>query len=66
MSGKRYREEFKRDAVQHVVERGYSVAEVAVRLGVTTHSLYAWVRRYGPSNPATVSDRLYGAIRCSP
>ncbi len=55
-----------REAVQQVVERGYSVAEVADRLGVTTHSLYAWVRRYGPSNPATVSDRLYGAIRCSP
>ena len=52
MSGKRYREEFKKDAVQQVVERGYSVAEVADRLGVTTHSLYAWVRRYGPSNPA--------------
>ena len=52
MSGKRYREEFKKDAVQQVVERGYSVAEVAERLGVTTHSLYAWIRRYGPSNPA--------------
>ena len=52
MSGKRYREEFKKDAVQQVIERGYSVAEVADRLGVTTHSLYSWLRRYGPSNPA--------------
>lgn len=52
MSGKRYQEEFKREAVQQVVERGYSVAEVAERLGVTTHSLYAWVRRYGPGTTA--------------
>jgi transposase len=29
---KRYPEEFKREAVKQVVERGYSVAEVAKRL----------------------------------
>ncbi len=39
MSSKRYPEEFKVEAVKQVVERGYSVAEVASRLGVTTHSL---------------------------
>jgi transposase len=27
---------------------GYSVAEVAARLDVTTHSLYAWLKKYGP------------------
>lgn len=41
MSRKRYPEEFKIEAVKQVSERGYSVAEVAQQLGVTTHSLYA-------------------------
>ena len=48
MSNKRYPEEFKREAVCQVTDRGYSVAQVASRLGVTTHSLYAWIRKYGP------------------
>lgn len=39
MSGKRYPEEFKIEAVKQVTEKGYSVAEVATRLGTTTHSL---------------------------
>ena len=39
--GKRYTEEFKKEAVKQVTDRGYSVAEVAERLGTTTHSLYA-------------------------
>ena len=42
MSSKRYPEEFKIEAVRQVVERGHSVAEVASRLGMTTHSLYSW------------------------
>jgi len=41
-SGIRYTEEFKRDAVAQVTERGYSVREVAIRLGVSTKSLYDW------------------------
>jgi transposase len=49
MSSKRYTEEFKIEAVRQVTERGYSVAEVAGRLGMTTHSLYAWKIKYGPN-----------------
>jgi len=48
MSSKRYPEEFKIEAVKQVTERGHNVAEVAARLGVTTHSLYAWLKKYGP------------------
>ncbi|EWF77656.1 hypothetical protein AZ036_005217 [Klebsiella michiganensis] len=48
MSGKRYPEEFKTEAVKQVVDRGYSVASVATRLDITTHSLYAWIKKYGP------------------
>jgi transposase len=51
MSSKRYPEEFKLEAVRQVTDRGHSVAEVARRLGVTTHSLYAWLKKYGPQAP---------------
>lgn len=40
--GKRYTEEFKIEAVKQVTDRGYSVNEVAERLGITTKSLYNW------------------------
>lgn len=53
-SGKRYTDEFKIEAVKQVTERGYSVAEVAERLGTTTHSLYAWLKRYGEQSPQQI------------
>jgi len=37
-----FSDEFKRDAVAQIVERGYPVAEVSQRLGVSQHSLYPW------------------------
>lgn len=58
MSGKRYPEEFEIEAVKQVVDRGYSVSSVAIRLDITTHSLYAWIKKYGPdsSNNKEPSD----------
>lgn len=50
MSSKRYPEEFKIKAVKQVTEKGHSVADVVNRLGTATHSLYAWVKRYGPDS----------------
>jgi transposase len=50
MSSKRYPEEFKIEAVKQVTVAGHSIADVAERLGTTTHSLYAWVKRYGPDS----------------
>ena len=47
MSGKRYPEEFKVGAVRQVLERGHSVPDVAERLGITSKSLYDWLKRYG-------------------
>ena len=43
----RYTEEFKLGAVAQVTDRGHSVTSVAGRLGVSTKSLYDWVKRYG-------------------
>ena len=50
MSGKRYTDEFKIEAVRQITEGGYPVQEVADRLGVTTKSLYDWKARYGKSS----------------
>ena len=50
MSRKRYPEEFNIEAVKQVTVSGHSVAEVASRLGMTTHSLYAWIKRYDPDS----------------
>lgn len=44
---KRFTEEFKIEAVRQVTKRGHRVADVAERLGVSTHSLYQWRKRYG-------------------
>ncbi|MEH6817846.1 MAG: transposase [Pseudoalteromonas distincta] len=40
--GKRYTQEFKEAAVKQITERGYSVAEVAERLDISTKTLYHW------------------------
>ena len=55
MISKRYPEEFKIEAVKQVTEKGHSVAVVA-RLGTTTHSLYAWIKRYDPQQPNIVVE----------
>ena len=49
MKGKRYSEEFKAEAIRQVVERGYPVADVAGRIGVSAYSLYKWVRASRPA-----------------
>jgi len=41
-----FTEEFKRDAVRQITERGYPVSEVSQRLGVSAHSLYEWRKKY--------------------
>lgn len=44
MSKQRYPEEFKTEAVKQITERGHKVADVSVRLGVSQHSLYQWIK----------------------
>lgn len=48
MSSQRYTPEFKDEAVRQVTERGYTVAEVSQRLGVSAHSRYKWVKAVKP------------------
>ena len=49
MNSPRYSPEFKEEAVRQITQRGYSVREVADRLGVSTHSLYKWVQAARPA-----------------
>jgi transposase len=57
--GIRFTDEFKRDAVAQVVERGYAVSEVAERLGISTKSLYTWKAQFAksPHERAEVLDQ---------
>ncbi len=42
MTKRRFADEFKEEAVTQVIERRYTVADVAKRLGVSVQSLYGW------------------------
>jgi len=56
MTKPRFTPEFKAEAVKQVIERGYTVRDVAERLGVSANSLYIWVRAARP--PADDSSDL--------
>ena len=46
MGNAKFSDDFKRDAVHQIAVRGYPVSEVSQRLGVCTHSLYSWMKKY--------------------
>ena len=50
MTRVRFAGEFRDEAVRQVVERGYSVTDVAKRLGVSAQSLYKWVKAVKPTD----------------
>jgi transposase len=47
----RYTEEFKKEAIKQVIEKGYTAVDVSKRLGISEKSLYAWLRK----NKAAIS-----------
>jgi transposase len=51
MGTSNYSDEFKRDAVQQITVRGYPVREVSRRLGVSSHSLYKWMKLFADPAP---------------
>jgi len=61
MSNQRFTPEFKEEAVRQVVDRGYSVAEVSARIGVSTHSLYKWVKAVTPDKSEKQAAELVEA-----
>ncbi len=44
--GIRYSDEFKQEAVNQVIVHGYAVHDVSQRLGLSTKSLYVWIKRF--------------------
>jgi len=64
MTYKRYTEEFRVEAVRQVTERGYPVYEVAERLGVSTKSIYKWIR--DQNTPMEVKEDKAEIARLSP
>ena len=61
MSTQRFTPEFKQEAVRQIVDRGYSVAEVSARLGVSSHSLYKWVKSVKPDKTEKQASELLEA-----
>jgi transposase len=59
MTKGRFAEEFKQEAVRQVVERGYTISDVAKRLWVSVQSLYKWVKAYAPN----ATDRYEAEIK---
>ena len=55
MSSKRFTEEFKLEAIKLITERQYSISEVSSRLGVTTNSLYALLKKYNQPEPVKMA-----------
>ncbi|WP_454611407.1 IS3 family transposase [Labrenzia sp. MBR-25] len=57
MGTSNFSDDFKRDAVAQITERGYPVSEVSKRLGVSAHSLYAWKKKFAkPADPGEVDQ----------
>lgn len=54
MTRPHFTDDFKIDAIKQITERGYSVADVSTRFRVSTHSLYACMKRF--SKPPIVAQ----------
>jgi hypothetical protein len=64
-----FTEEFRQEAIRQIVDRGRPVAEVSAALGVSTHSLYAWLKEFKKPVEVTVMPfvvwHLFDAILLS-
>ncbi len=59
-----YSDEFKRDAVHQITVRGYPVRAVSRRLGVSTYSLYKWLKLFRePTQKAVVDHEAEPGVR---
>ena len=52
MSNRQYTDEFKAEAIKQVIERGFTVVEVATRIDVPKYTLYGWVQATRKAAPA--------------
>ena len=58
-NSKQYTYEFRAEAVKQVIERGFTVVDVAARIGIPKHTLYEWVHKARKASPSAggVVDR---------
>ncbi|MFQ2823131.1 transposase, partial [Aeromonas allosaccharophila] len=64
MTRQRYPETFKIEAVNQITERGRPVADIARAIGVSSHSLSAWLRQYGkPADQLLEESALQAELR---
>lgn len=61
MSGRRYTQEFKDEAVKQVIDRGYTIAEVSERFGISSHSMYKWINALKPTKTEQQRNELLEA-----
>ena len=52
MPSRGYSDEFKREAVAQVIERGQRITDVTRRLGISRAALHKWIKQYDP-HPAS-------------
>ena len=65
-NSKQYTDEFRAEAVKQVIERGFTVVDVASRIGIPKHTLYGWVqaaKKTMPAAGATVAPSDSAEIR---
>ncbi len=64
MTRQRYPETFKIEAVNQITERGRPMADIARAIGVSSHSLSAWLRQYGkPADQLLEESALQAELR---
>ena len=54
-SNRQYTDEFKSEAIKQVIERGFTVVDVATRIGVPRHTLFGWVQSTRKAARSTAS-----------
>jgi transposase len=55
---KQYEEEFKRQSVNHILQTGKTVAQVARELGISVNTLHGWVKKY-KQEPKVIKQRTF-------
>ena len=60
---RQYTDEFREEAVRQVTDRGYTVTDVASRLGVSAQSLYKWVKAESPTKDEEIVAELQAIKR---
>lgn len=55
ISKKQHPDEVKLEAVKKVINAGNSIADVVRGLGMTTHSQYPWIKKFGTDSKAHIA-----------